>query len=110
MEASHILLSVEHAATFCPVGSNLQLRISPWLQKMRGFYLKHTDRHTAWAPARLTMGASRLLVRATVRIRPLFRSSFAEEMAICVEGGGVALARFISAPPEVGEDGRFDIF
>lgn len=55
------------------------------------------------------MGASRLLVRATVRISPLFRSSFAEEMAIWVEGGGVAFARLISAPLALGEDGRLDI-
>ena len=55
------------------------------------------------------MGASRLLVRATVLISPLFRSSFADEMAIWVEGGGVALARLISAPPALGDEGRFDI-
>jgi hypothetical protein len=55
------------------------------------------------------MGASKLLVRCTVRMRPLFLSpSPEEEMAIWFEGGGVPLARFINAP-EDGEPARFDI-
>jgi len=54
------------------------------------------------------MGASKLLVRWTVRIRPLLRSSLDDEIAIWFVGGGVARARFISAPVG-GEALRFDI-
>jgi len=55
------------------------------------------------------MGASRLLVLCTVRIRPLFLSSFDEEIAIWLDGGGVAFARLTRAPPGVGEGPLFDI-
>jgi len=64
---------------------------------------------TECAPARLTMGASRLLVLCTVRISPLFLSSFDDEIAIWLDGGGVALARFTRAPPGVGEGPLFDM-
>jgi len=57
------------------------------------------------------MGASRLEVRWTVRMRLFERGSLFEEMAIWVwfwgEEGRVLL---ISVPPDVGEPGRFDIF
>lgn len=53
---------------------------------------------TECAPDKLTMGASKLLVRWTVRIRLLLRSSLDDEMAIWFVGGGVARAFFTSAP------------
>jgi len=55
------------------------------------------------------IGASRLLVRWTVLMSPLLRSSFDEEMAIWLDGGGVALAFFIKVPSKGGEGPRFDI-
>ena len=54
------------------------------------------------------MGASKLLVRWTVRMRPLLRSSLDDEIAIWFVGGGVARAFFTSAPLG-GEALRFDI-
>ena len=75
-------------------------------------YLKYNQmvKYTECAPARLTIGASRLLVLWTVRISPLFRSSFVEDIAIWLLGGGVALALLISAPPADGDSDRLDIF
>lgn len=67
-------------------------------------------KYTECAPARLTIGASRLLVLGTVRISPLFRSSFVEDIAIWLLGGGVALALLTSAPPGDGDSDRLDIF
>lgn len=66
---------------------------------------------TECAPDKLTIGASRLLVRWTVLMRPLLRSSPVEEIAIWVfAGGGVSLARFITVPWRVGGEAlRFDI-
>jgi hypothetical protein len=56
------------------------------------------------------MGASRLLVRATVRMRPLLRSSPADEMAIWFVGGGVAFARLMIMPLDGGDALLFDMF
>ena len=67
-------------------------------------------KYTECAPARLTIGASRLLVLWTVRISPLFRSSFAEDIAIWLLGGGVALALLTTAAPSDGDSDRLDIF
>lgn len=77
--------SAEHAAMFCPVGSNLQLRISE-----------------VCAPARLTMGDSSPLVRGTLRMRA-FCLSAPEEMAIWFEGGELARARLMTLPPLAGD-------
>lgn len=55
------------------------------------------------------IGASRLLVRWTVLISPLLRSSFDEEITILLDGGGVAFALFTRAPSRGGESPRFDI-
>lgn len=67
-------------------------------------------KYTECAPARLTIGASRLLVLWTVRISPLLRSSFVEDIAIWLLGGGVALALLTSTPPAEGDSDRLDIF
>ena len=108
----HILRSPEHAAMFWPVGSNLQLKISPFITCRSNKYItwRQVVKYTECAPARLTIGASRLLVLWTVRISPLFRSSFVEDMAIWLLGGGVALALLTSAPPADGDSDRLDIF
>lgn len=64
---------------------------------------------TEWAPARLMIGASRPLVRWTVLMSPLLRSSPDEEIRIWLDGGGVALALFTTVPSRGGEGPRFDI-
>jgi len=55
------------------------------------------------------MGASRLLVRFTVRMRPFCRSSFDEEMAIWLDGGVEERTLFIRMPAGGGEAPRLDI-
>ena len=55
------------------------------------------------------MGASRLLVRFTVRMRPFDRSSLDEDIAIWFVGGVKGRAFLMRAPSE-GEEARFDIF
>jgi hypothetical protein len=55
------------------------------------------------------IGASRLLVRWTVLTSPLLLSSPEEEIAIWLDGGGVALALFTRVPSRGGEGPRFDI-
>lgn len=57
------------------------------------------------------MGASRLLVRLTVRMRACCLSSLEEEMAICVFGAGEPeRALLMSTPPGGGDAPRFDMF
>lgn len=63
---------------------------------------------TEWAPERLIIGASRLLVRFTVLISPFWRSSV-EDMAIWVVGGSFERALLTRAPPGGGDAVRFDI-
>ena len=80
---SHTPLSAEHAAMFCPVGSNLQLRISAYVQQHLRWAKKHANiPRTPCEPDRLMIGASKLLVRLTVRMRACCLSSLDEEMAI----------------------------
>lgn len=56
------------------------------------------------------MGASKLLVRLMVRMRPCSLSLFPEEMAIWVLGAGdPERARLMSAPPGGGDAPRFDM-
>lgn len=44
-----------------------------------------------------------------VRMSPFDRSSFVDDIAIWLDGGGVALALFIRVPSSVGEPVRLDI-
>ena len=65
---------------------------------------------TPCAPDRLMIGASRLLVRLTVRMRACCLSSLEEEMAIWVSGAGEPeRARFMSTPLGGGDAPRFDM-
>lgn len=54
------------------------------------------------------MGASRLLVRLTLRTRPFWRSS-PEEMTIWVRGGVLERARLMSWPSPGGDAPLFDM-
>lgn len=66
-------------------------------------------KRTPCDPDKLIMGACRLLVRFTVRMRACCLSSFEDEIAICVFGAGdPERARLIRAPPG-GDALRFDI-
>lgn len=55
------------------------------------------------------MGASRLLVRLTVRMRAWFRSSFDCEMIICCSSGSAEERALLIRAPPGGDPGRFDI-
>ena len=56
------------------------------------------------------MGASKPLVRLTVRMRACCLSSLDDEMAIWLEGGDCDLTLLISTPPDGGGDAvRFDM-
>ena len=55
------------------------------------------------------MGASRLLVRLTLRTRPFWRSSPDEEMTSWLRGGVLERARFMSWPSPGGDVPLFDM-
>lgn len=68
-------------------------------------------KHTPCDPVKLIMGASRLLVRFTVRMRACWRSSFEDEMAIWLVGPGEdSRVLLMRVPGGNGEAARLDIF
>ena len=105
------------------VGGTCSNVLSRWVEPTaQNFCLKHVSfvfrhgrggMHTEWAPDKLMMGASKLLVRWTDRMRP-FLSSPAEEMISWLDGGSPDFARLMRPPVPgampMGGDGRLDIF